>query len=186
ETQRAARAYDLPDFPRPCRYRHDAGIRMPWPGYAESHWLAFRGDQAVGVGSVSLPRLDNLDNAWCEIFVHPDHRRRGAGRALYEQIVASSRAAGRTRLMGETIEALPGDQPGGHERNPAGSAFARSAGMADVLHEVRRKLDLATTDTAGYERMLADAWRHADGYSLVQWRDRAPDEYVADVAYLEG
>jgi GNAT superfamily N-acetyltransferase len=182
EIQRAARAYDLPDFPRPCRHSHDAGLRAPWPGYVEPHWMAFRGDRPAGVGSVSLPQVDNLDNAWCEIFVHPDHRRQGAGRALYDQIVAYARGAGRIRLMADTIEALPG----GHERNPAGSAFARTMGMENVLGEVRRTLDLSTADTSGYEWMLADAWRRADGYSLVQWRDRAPEEYVADIAYLDG
>lgn len=157
-------------------------MRAPWPGYEEPYWLAFHGDRPVGVGMVSLPLLDNLENAWAEILVHPDHRRQGAGRALYDQIVEYARAAGRRRLMTDTIEALPG----GQERNLAGSAFAQAVGMDNVLGEVRRSLDLATADTSGYDRLLADAWPHADGYSLVQWRDRAPDEYVADVAYLDG
>jgi GNAT superfamily N-acetyltransferase len=178
----AARAHDLPDFPRNCRYRHDASMRIAWPGYDEANWLAYHGDQPVGVGNVSLPQLDNLENAWAEIFVHPDHRRQGAGRALYDQIVEYARAGGRRRLMADTIEALPD----GHERNVAGSAFARATGMDNVLGEVRRRLDLAAADPSGYDRLLADAWTHADGYSLVQWRDRAPDEYVADVAYLDG
>jgi GNAT superfamily N-acetyltransferase len=182
EIREAARAHDLPDFPRTCRYRHDASVRIPWPGYDEAYWLAFRGDRPVGVGNVSLPQLDNLENAWAEIFVHPDHRRHGAGRALYDQIVEYARAGGRTRLMADTIEALPG----GQARTFAGSAFAKAMGMDNVLGEVRRSLDLTTADTSGYDRLLADAWAHADGYSLVQWRDHAPDEYVADVAYLDG
>lgn len=182
EIREAARAHDLPDFPRTCRHRHHASLRIPWPGYDEAYWLAFHGDRPVGVGNVSLPQLDNLENAWAEIFVHPDHRRHGAGRALYDQIVGYARAGGRSRLMADTIEALPG----GQARNLAGSAFAKAMGMENVLGEVRRSLDLTTADISGYDRLLAGAWAYADGYSLVQWRDHAPDEYVADVAYLDG
>jgi GNAT superfamily N-acetyltransferase len=182
EIQAAARAHDVPDLPRPCRHRHEATFRIPWPGTSEPRWLAYDGDRPVGAGSLQLPQLDNLDNAWAEIVVHPAHRRRGVGRALYTHLVAAARAAGRTRLMADTVESLPG----GPRRNGDGSAFAREMGLADVLREVRRKLDLATTDPAGYESLLAGAWRHADGYSLVQWRDRTPEEYRADIGYLDG
>jgi GNAT superfamily N-acetyltransferase len=178
----AARAHDVPRWPRPCRYRHDAAFRFPHPGVREPHWLAYHGDRPVGIGGVELPLLDNLDNAWCEIVVHPDHRRQGAGRALYDHIAGYARRSGRTRLMGDSFDTLPG----GHRCDPAGGAFARSVGMADVLREVRRSLDLSVADTAGYDRQLADAWQRADGYSLVQWRDRAPAEYLADLAYLDG
>jgi GNAT superfamily N-acetyltransferase len=156
-------------------------FRVPWPGEATSTWLVHEGDRPVGVAKVDLPLLDNLDNAWCEIFVHPEHRRRGAGWALYEQIVAHVRAAGRTRLVGDAIETLPG----GPERPGTGNGFARAVGARDALREVRRKLDLSGVDPGGYERLLAEAWRHADGYSLVQWRGPTPEEYLADVAYLD-
>jgi GNAT superfamily N-acetyltransferase len=157
-------------------------LRAGWPGVAESFWLVHNGDRPLGVASLRLPQLDNLDNASCEIYVHPDHRRRGAGRALYDHVVAHVHAAGRTRLMADTFEALPG----GPDRDGAGTAFARAMGMDDALREVRRRLDLSSVDTGGYDRILADAWRRADGYSLVQWGDRTPEEYLADVAYLDG
>src|SRR5262249_30692121 len=32
---------------------------------------------------------------------------------------------------------------------------------------------------------LAEAWTHADGYSLVQWRDAVPEEIIEDVAALQ-
>src|SRR5690606_11593979 len=37
----------------------------------------------------------------------------------------------------------------------------------------------------GDEATLAEAWTHADGYSLVQWRDAAPEELIEDVAGLQ-
>jgi RimJ/RimL family protein N-acetyltransferase len=58
-------------------------------------------------------------------------------------------------------------------------------GAHDALHDVRRTLDLSSADTGGYERLLTDAWRHAERYSLVQWCGPTPEEYLADVAYLD-
>jgi GNAT superfamily N-acetyltransferase len=182
EIRRAARAHDVPDFPPLCRRLHDGAMRAGWPGVAQSTWLLRDGDRPLGVGTVRLRQVDNLDNADCEIDVHPDHRRRGAGRALYRHIAGYVRAAGRRRLLAETCGTLPG----GPERDGCGAGFARAMGFADALHEVRRTLDLSGVDTDGYQRALADAWRHADGYSLVQWRDRTPTEYLAGVAYLGG
>ncbi|NJC73623.1 GNAT family N-acetyltransferase [Planosporangium thailandense] len=181
EIRRAAVAHDVPDLPPLCRHAHDAMLRVPLPHSVQSAWLIHDGDRPVGVAAVRLPQLDNLDNAECEIFVHPDHRRRGAGRALYEQVVTYVRAAGRRRLIADSVEALPG----GAERPGSGTGFARAMGAQDALRDIRRRLDLSSVDTDGYDRLLADAWRRADGYSLVRWRERTPEEHLADVAYLE-
>ncbi len=59
-------------------------------------------------------------------------------------------------------------------------------GAKASLEEVRRRLDLTTADGAALAGMLADAQARAGGYDLVTWRGRTPDEYAADVAYLEG
>jgi hypothetical protein len=39
--------------------------------------------------------------------------------------------------------------------------------------------------SGGDEATLAEAWTHADGYSLVQWRDAVPEEIIEDVAALQ-
>lgn len=181
QIRRAARAYDVPDFPPACRHTHDATLRVPSPYAVESAWLLYDGDRPVGVATVKVPQADNLDNAECEIFVHPDQRRRGAGRALYEHVAGHVRAAGRRRLIADAVEALPG----GSERPGSGTGFARAIGAQDALRDIRRRLDLSNVDTDRYDRLLADAWRRADGYSLVRWRERTPEEYLADVAYLD-
>jgi GNAT superfamily N-acetyltransferase len=182
EIRRNARARDVPDLPTLCRYRHDAGFRVPWPGNLDHHWMAYDGDQPVGVLSMSLPQLDNLDNADIELVVHPRHRRRGVGRALYGYAVAQVRALGRKRLFAGTVGMIAG----GPHRDTPGADFAAAMSMAPALTDIRRRLDLNTADTSGHDAMLAAAWQRADGYSLVQWGDHAPDRYVADVAYLDG
>jgi RimJ/RimL family protein N-acetyltransferase len=182
EIQGACRTHDRPYLPPVSRYHHDAVLRVPWPGATVANWLAYRDDRPVGVGSVSLPQRDNLNNAWCELEVHPDHRRRGAGRAIYQQIVGYAKAAGRTKVMGDALEPLPGGPP----LPGSGAPFAHAVGMTAALREVRRRLDLSTADTEAYGPLLAEAWQRAGGYSLVQWRDRAPAEYHADIGYLDG
>jgi GNAT superfamily N-acetyltransferase len=131
---------------------------------------------------VELPLLDNLDNAYVQLLVHPAHRRCGVGRALYARGVEVASAAGRRRVMTQTYQPL-GAEPGAEGPGPA---FARTVGLTAALTEVRRKLDLSTVDWALLDARLAAARARADGYALVQWTDATPDEYAADVAYLEG
>lgn len=177
----AARARDTPDVPPPCRYRHGAAIRHLYPGTESQRFLARLDGEPAGALNLEFTTLDNLDNAYAEIIVHPAHRRRGIGRALYAQAVELTRAGGRKRLMGNTVEELAG----GPAREGAGSAFAAAMGASAALRQVRRKLQLSHVDQAALDRLLADAYARAGGYSLVQWRDRVPDEYVDDVAVLD-
>jgi GNAT superfamily N-acetyltransferase len=178
----AVTATDLPDFPPQCRYSFFAQFGHPWPGNESEFFLARVNGEAVGFASIEIPVLDNIENLLVEISVHPHHRRGGIGRALHAHIVGRARELGRKRLIG----AAPASRPGGPERDPAGSAFAQRMGARSALVEVRRRLDLASVDEAVLDAMLAEAWKRAAGYSLVRWRDRAPDEYIDDVAYLDG
>ncbi|MFS8479496.1 MAG: GNAT family N-acetyltransferase [Micromonosporaceae bacterium] len=179
--QRAARAVDIPDFPPPCRdsfvglVRHEVSFQRLETRVARRH------GEVVGYVQLALPLRDNTENSEIELGVHPEHRRRGVGRALYTHAVALLRDLGRKRTAGYTTEALPD----GPERPRAGSAFAEAMGAHRALGEVRRRLDLSTADTADYPKLLAAAWERATGYRLVQWRDRVPDAYAADVGYLD-
>jgi GNAT superfamily N-acetyltransferase len=178
----AARAVDLPDFPPVCPVGFLGNLRHPWPGNRYVHALARVDGRAVGQVSVGLPGLDNLDNADLELRVHPRFRRRGVGTALYRAAEAIIRENGRKNVVATTVESLPG----GIERGTEGIAFAEALGFKSALVEVRRRLDTTTLDEAALDAMLRDGWAKADGYSLVRWTDDAPDEYVADIAYLDG
>jgi GNAT superfamily N-acetyltransferase len=178
----AAQAVDVPDFPAPCRQRYLAMLRNPVSATRLDNYVARAADgRLVGNAEVRLPQRDNTDNAEVHVVVHPSDRRRGVGRALYAYTCEILRQLGRKRAMGMTTEALPG----GPERDGAGRAFAGAMGAKDALQDVRRRLDLSTVDNAALDRMLAEAWTRAAGYSVVRWRDEVPDEYVADVGYLD-
>jgi GNAT superfamily N-acetyltransferase len=178
----AVLAADVPDFPPVGRQRFLAELRHPWPGTAFERALATVDGEGVGFVVIEMPQLDNLDNAEVDLSVHPEHRRRGVGRALYEYAQDVIQSVGRKRAMGMSVETLPG----GAVRDEAGAGFATAMGAKGALTDVRRRLDVTSVDEAGLERQLVAAWERAAGYSLVQWRGATPEEIIDDIAYLDG
>lgn len=181
DIDRAAQAVDIPDLPPQCRYHHEMSLRVSWPGRKFVRRLAYLDGRPVGTLAIEFPQLDNLHNASVELFVHPDWRRHGVGRALLNHALQVARREGRQWLMGMSVGSLPG----GPSRDPAGSAFATAMGFKHALGDVRRRLDLATVDTVEHDRLLADARQRAEGYSLVQWMNTTPEEHVEDIAALD-
>jgi len=143
-------------------------------------WVGVDGGEPVVSGELVFPVLDNDANASIEVRVLDDHRRMGHGSAMLRHLIDRARAGSRRRLFGEIEEPL--DDPDGSP----GVAFARAVGARPVLTEIRRVLDVAQLDDELLESLMRDAWKHAEGYSLVQWIDHAPDEVVDDLAELMG
>ncbi len=182
EIVEAALAVDVPDFPPVGRQRFLAELRFPGPGTAHERALATIDGVAAGYATIELPQLDNLENAEADLTVHPRYRRRGVGRALYEHVQSVVRGLGRKRVMGMSVESLPG----GVARDEAGGGFATAMGAKGALTDVRRRLDVTKVDDADLDRQLAAAWERAAGYSIVQWRGPTPDDVIDDIAYLDG
>jgi GNAT superfamily N-acetyltransferase len=171
----AATAHDVPDFPAPCPVWYAGLLRYPKRSSKRFAWIAYVDGRPAGVLDLDLPMLDNTGNADIELQVAPKYRGRGIGRALHAHAVGVAREHGRVRLIGEAVTALPGGPP----RDEAGAAFATAMGAKEALVEVRRRLDLSTVDVGGLRAA------EAPGYSLVRWRERAPDDIVADVGRLD-
>jgi GNAT superfamily N-acetyltransferase len=163
------------DIPN-CRHRFDRSILQPWPEHRSHHLLAHRDGAPAGYLELSLPQRRNLGTALVEVHVHPDHRRRGVGRVLLDRAVRAARAQGRQRLVAQSAVPLGA---------VSGPTFAAAVGATAALTNTRSRLDLAAVEPAVLDRLAGSARVHADGYTLVHWRDAAPDEYLADVAYLD-
>jgi GNAT superfamily N-acetyltransferase len=177
----AVTRHDLPDFPTPGRQEHTARFGHPWPALTEEALLAWDGDRVVGAASYLLPRAENLNMVYLELIVHPQHRRRGIGTRLLEEVYAAARRHHRTLIEVETVQSLPGGVP----RDEAGYRYLTNRDHEPGLTSVRSRCRIA--DHSGVdEAILAEAWTHADGYSLVQWRDAVPEEIIEDVAALQG
>ncbi|MFC6157765.1 GNAT family N-acetyltransferase [Kribbella jiaozuonensis] len=152
----AVTRYDVPDFPTPRRQATEHAL------------LAWDGGRVVGAASYQLPQSENL--MYLDLIVHPQHRRRGIGTGLLEEVYKVARQHQRSLIEVETVRTLPG----GAERDEAGYRYLTSRGHRPGATSIRSRCQLAD-----HEATLAD------GYSLVQWRDVAPDEIVDDVAALQ-
>lgn len=172
-----AHTVDLPGDPSLCEVEQRGAGGYPWPATAEPVWLVRAGAGVVAFVHGFLSLEENLDVFGFDLVVHPDHRGRGIGRGALEQVHALARADGRSRLLCEVAE-----ERGGGGRSVR---FAEAAGFRCVLPDVQRRLDLRAVDAEALDRMLADAWAHAEGYSLVQWTGRTPEDHVDDTAVLE-
>jgi GNAT superfamily N-acetyltransferase len=124
-----------------------------------------------------LPVHDNVTLANVAVRVHPDHRRRGYGREAVEVLGALLRSAGRTKMLVEVPTFTRTSTPS------EGELFATAVGARRVMAEARRMLDLAALSDDAITALLGDAGT-SKGYSVIEWRDRTPAEYVADMAQL--
>ena len=87
-------------------------------------------------GGRSLNEPENAHVMWCETQVHPDHRRKGLGRALFREFVAACEGQHPKLLfMGMT-----------NDRAPSGGEFLRRAGAQPGLPMKTNQLDLASVD----------------------------------------
>jgi GNAT superfamily N-acetyltransferase len=176
----AVDAADVPDFPPPCPFglRGDLAHRS---SYQRKEWFVARvAGEVAGYLQLDLPLRENLENAEVGLSVHPAYRRHGIGRVLHAYLVDRLRELGRKRYTGMTVEALSGGPP----RGDAGRAFATTIGAKVALEDIRRRLDLTRLDEPALADLDRAAHSKAAGYQLVTWRDRTPEEYLADVAYL--
>ena len=133
-------------------------------------WAAWRGSTIVGVASMTMPLSDNQHLGFGAVSVDPEHRRQGVGSALLDKTEAALRRAGRRVAVFEV------DHPADTADDWPGIAFATRHGYARALHEAHRVLDLpAAIDLAVPAR---------DGYRIVSWLDRCPDEWAEGYASM--
>jgi GNAT superfamily N-acetyltransferase len=173
---RAVFAFDWPQR-SPWERRVLQGRALATEGQFETlDLLAFdAADVAVAAGWMELPRLDNLELAQCTLYVHPDHRRAGAGSALLEAMesVADRR---RRPLLGCRQDEAP--DLGEGVISP-GARFARRHGFTLGQRELRRHL-LLPADPERVERLGEECRTHAQGYEVRCVVGRCPEELIDD------
>ena len=152
-------------------------------------------DDVVGFAKVTVPLKDNTHLADVELYVHPDHVSDGADAALLSTAEAFAAEHGRTSLVTWTEqvgEPEPGpgvlEPPTGSGRVDGSSREALLLGTNGYVLEQAERYSLLRLPVA--EDLLARhhaeaAARAGEEYRLVSWTDRAPDEWVDQVAVLE-
>jgi GNAT superfamily N-acetyltransferase len=174
EIYRACRASDDPDGP-PMERRVFAGwLKTGWVGDPRETWLLEDDGGIEGWYLLELPSRDNPHLGILDIAVRPDRRRRGFGAALLRHAGARAIANGRDVLTGNAFTGT------------AGEAFARAAGAAGGQTEVQRAMDIDAISAERLASLRSGAERASVGYSLVSWTGPAPEEYLDQVAVLNG
>lgn len=148
-------------------------------GWVELHVAHDDKDTPVGSLLVHFTTEEDLDVAdiW-QLVVHPDHRRRGYGKAILDHAEQVARRHGRSRFIAATEHpvAIAGDDPG--------ESFAAGAGFELGMKTARRCLKLPS-DNELLDRLEAEARPHAEGlYEIRCWTGPCPDEFVKDRAEL--
>ena len=176
DVQLAARLADYPHGPQ-WRQLELQVIYQGSEHRAAQLWLAEEDGVAVGAAVMGLPLRDNLGLGEPEVFVRPEARRHGVGTALLDTVVAAAREHDRTSLL--TYIEGPTDSP----TTPA-TAFAEHHGFTRRITEIARA-QRPPFDLDAIRAAETTALAHADGYRIITWQNRAPDEHVDEFARLE-
>ena len=135
-------------------------------GPLQALWLAREGGMVVGFSSLLLNAHENLDGAKILGAVHPDHRRRGIGRALLR---AAEEGTDRPRLRAPVWAGTAGEQ-----------AVPALGYRRQGSHEVRR-LALHRTQP---EALVEEARDAAAGYDLERYVGPCPEDLLSDMRLL--
>ena len=152
-------------------------------------------DGVVGLATVIMPTTGNDHAAFVEVLVHPEHRRRGAGRALLAEGERLAREAGRATVISSTEHRgeptadeagvlVPPTGSGRIRAADPGAVFAAAHGFALGQAERYSVLELPA-EADRLEHLHAKAARAGTAYRTVRWRDRVPDELLDEFALLE-
>lgn len=169
----AARVVDVPLIHPTTDTGYGAWLRVGWDGDAPYAWLGRVDGQAVGVLQVEASTYDNTHLAWLDIRVHPEHRRRGHGSALYDFGIDYSR-----RALGRTSIGLEGWD------DKASRGFAAAHGYEPRYTEAIRRQTLADVDRDAVAALRAEAEKAALDYELIRMPGRTPDDMVGAMADL--
>jgi GNAT superfamily N-acetyltransferase len=170
----AAQRVDEPAEPLMGERVFGAWVTFGFDGEPREVWLIpGRAEGSVaGWYLLELPDLENLDRTYLRLWVHPDERRHGLGRALLRH------AAGRAAAHGRTV------LDGGARNGTAGEAFARQAGAEPGLVDIERLLEPGRLEDGRLAGLRAEAERHATGYELVTWIGPVPEEHIEQMVAL--
>ena len=164
-----------------------AGLRLPAPvGAARLRaiqlgsdcrpvgglWLTRDGDRVVGHARVEMPWRENTGTVFVRGTVHPDHRRRGIGRALLRHALDAAERAGRPTVFA-----------GSYEGTDVGTALA-ALGFGRAARYAIRRVDLHGAGPARWDRLHDEAAASAADYEVVRQVGSTPDERVEGMVAL--
>lgn len=180
--RRAQVREDFPQWPLWDPEVTRACLRTSNPLTTVENWVGVVDNRIVAHADMILPRKHNVDTAHVEAIVHPRVRGHGIGKILYRHLRVRAQRAGRSRMLTSAVSNYDDSE---FTRNAAGDGFCRSCGMSEVLRSYRRRLDLDTLAEDTRARLRDECAGRCGEYEIITWQDRAPDDIVEDLAYLQ-
>ncbi len=142
---------------------------LAWWGWTPEHKLA-------GAAWLRLYDLENNEHySDGQVYVRPEHRRRGLGSRLLREIARAAEADGRRVFVSQAVEHIP-----------AGLAFARRVGAEIGLAMHMNQLDLQRVDRALLAGWQERAAERAAGFELVFWDGPYPETELERIAEMVG
>jgi GNAT superfamily N-acetyltransferase len=173
ELQRAVQAVDSPWVHPSTVTTYTGMLRYGWDGEAPRAFVARdESGTATGTALYWVSEWDNQDFAWVDLVVHPDHRRRGIGRQLFEAMVDRAREEGRTKIGTDGWE------------SESTRAFADAMGMALGSQAINRRQYLADMDRDVLAKLHDEAVTAAEGYELLRVVGAVPDDLIDAVVEM--
>jgi GNAT superfamily N-acetyltransferase len=159
EVYRAVQAADDPLGPVFTQHLFHTWVAHGWADEPRETWLI----PGTGWYRLILPDRENRDRAGLQLFVTPAARRQGHGSALLDHAMGRAAAHDRSLIRGGTWEGTPGE------------AFALAKGATHDQTGIRRVQDVAKAPRG---------FAVADGYSLLTWTGRTPEDLLDGMAAL--
>ena len=172
DIQTAVTAADAPWEHPWLPVRYETMLRKGWDGEPPTPYLMTAGEQPVAAATLSVSERDNRHLAWLGLAVHPDHRRRGHGSALFERMVEEARALGRTSIGTD-----------GWESEHA-LGFAARHGLEERSRAIMRRQHIAELEVGQVRKLYDEAADAARDYELVRIAGRTPPELVEPMVEL--
>lgn len=137
--------------------------------------VARAGGQVVGASMLGVFHHDNTHLADLSVYVPPEQRRRGVGRALLVDLEQRASTEGRRTLLGTAYAPVGGES--------AGSAFAAATGYAVANQEETKLVDL-TAALPTWAPLDEEAAAGLGDYRLEVHDGPVPESRVADLCHL--
>jgi GNAT superfamily N-acetyltransferase len=138
------------------------------------HWVMWKGPEIVATSGLYLDLVQNLENAFGWVYVHPHHRGARHGRAMATEMLQFAQDDGRTRFACAVNEGA------------AEEALLARAGLKPAYREKVSRLDFRALDWALMESWIDRATERASDYELLFMKSPVDEKYLGAFCELMG
>ncbi len=129
-------------------------------------WVMWKGLEIIATSGMYLDLVQNLENAFGWVYVHPQHRGAGHGRTIATPMLEAAEKDGRSRF------ACAVNEGAGEE------ALLARAGLKSAYREKVSRLDFETLDWSLMETWVNRATERASDYDLLYMKSPIADEHL--------